>query len=421
MIGQTSKKVIDAGDELEARDEARRIKDERGGAALGTTRRGMPPGAKGFLFVSVAIVAVVAVTFSVQALRHRHKGDAKPSKEAEQTIQVSNPTKDFKPAPLGAAGAEGVGAEAGGGAAGEAAPIEPIDVTGQVASAQPAGGETVPALAGGGGSGPASARGGNVAPTPRPPTAAEIVHLRRLQSDMGNVDSPARARVVQASADDRAGDQAQEGQGELVQQLKPMRLTSQRAGNLGDRNLLLTQGSMLDCALETRIVSTVAGMVSCHLTRDVYSANGKVILLDRGSKVVGFYQGGVKQGQPRIFVQWTRVETTKGVIVNIDSPGTGALGEAGVNGKIDTHFRDRFGGAILMSAIGDLGDYFANKNQGSSVQFSNSSDAAQELAKVTLENSINIPPTLTKNQGERISIFVARDLDFRGVYALSRR
>jgi type IV secretion system protein VirB10 len=35
-----------------------------------------------------------------------------------------------------------------------------------------------------------------------------------------------------------------------------------------------------------------------------------------------------------------------------------------------------------------------------------------------LENTINIPPTLTRNQGDTVSLIVAHDLDFSNVYQL---
>jgi type IV secretion system protein VirB10 len=40
------------------------------------------------------------------------------------------------------------------------------------------------------------------------------------------------------------------------------------------------------------------------------------------------------------------------------------------------------------------------------------------MASLALQNSINIPPTGYVNQGERIMIFVARDVDFSNVYEL---
>ena len=209
----------------------------------------------------------------------------------------------------------------------------------------------------------------------------------------------------------------------LEEKLEPMQLRGASAGLLEDRDYLLTQGSMLDCVLETRLVSTAPGMTSCHLTRNIYSANGRVVLLDRGSKVVGHYQGGVQQGEARIFVVWSRVETPKGVVVELQSPGTGPLGEAGVDGWVDTHFWDRFGSAILLSLIQDASDAVASRAAGpgqSTISFSNQAAAGKQVVERSMEPTLNIAPTIVKNQGERVGIFVARDLDFRSVYSVER-
>ncbi|MFX4728907.1 TrbI/VirB10 family protein [Acinetobacter baumannii] len=53
--------------------------------------------------------------------------------------------------------------------------------------------------------------------------------------------------------------------------------------------------------------------------------------------------------------------------------------------------------------------------------FESSSEAASDMATEALKNTINIPPILRKNQGDHINIYVARDLDFRSVYALRNR
>lgn len=214
------------------------------------------------------------------------------------------------------------------------------------------------------------------------------------------------------------GQEEEEGKSKpLDDLLSPTEMQGVSASLLPDRNFLVTQGTFIDCALETAISSDVPGFVSCRSTRDVYSTNGRVLLLERGSKIVGQYQGGLQRGIARIFALWSRVETPSGVIVSLNSPGTDALGRSGHEGYIDTHFWERFGGAILMSIIDDFGNYITAKAADSDgVQIGSTTGSAQEAGSIALENSINIRPTLYKNQGEHISIFVARDLDFRGVY-----
>lgn len=258
-------------------------------------------------------------------------------------------------------------------------------------------------------------------PDSKEPSPEELLRQRRLSSNLIDGEG-SRPQGTQASGSSAS---SQGEGGELQQKMQPLRLEAAMAGKLGDRHYLLTQGSMIDCVLETRMITTQPGMTSCYVTRDIYSSNGRVVLLDRGSKVIGHYQGGITQGQARIFVLWSRIETPKGIIINLDSPGAGSLGEGGVGGYVDSHFWERFGGAMLLSLVDDFASgmtqRMSNSNNKSQTNFNSTTNNAQTMAAEALKNSINIPPTLYKNQGERISIFVARDLDFRSVYELQRR
>lgn len=154
------------------------------------------------------------------------------------------------------------------------------------------------------------------------------------------------------------------------------------------------------------------------INRDVLSDNGRVVLMEKGTQVLGEYRGGLQRGQKRLFVLWNRAKTPNGVIVTLASPATDALGRAGVDGYVDTHWWERFGSALLLSIVGDATSYASSRLQDSDVDAQKTTSAGQQAAAVAVEQSINIPPTLNKHQGELVSIFVARDLDFSGVYGL---
>lgn len=190
-----------------------------------------------------------------------------------------------------------------------------------------------------------------------------------------------------------------------------------RAANLPDRNLLVTAGATLPCVLQTAMDSATPGYVSCILPRDVYSESGSVVLMERGTRVLGEYQGGLQQGRNRLFVLWTRAVTPTGVAITLASPASDALGRAGFDGRIDTHFWDRFGGALLLSLVDD-GLYAA---VGRDDAARNTARVPSDAAGVALQSSAGIPATLRKPQGAEVSIFVAQDLNFAGVYRLSAR
>jgi len=180
---------------------------------------------------------------------------------------------------------------------------------------------------------------------------------------------------------------------------------------------LLPKGAFIDCTLETAIDSTLPGMTTCVTATDTFGVDGSTVLIERGSKLVGETRGEVAQGQARIFVLWTEARTPTGVIVPLASPGTDELGRSGLSGDVNRHFFQRFGAAILVSVInGAIQAAVTSRNSGGTVIYNPS--GSQDVLTEVLKSTINIPPTVTKNQGDRIQIFVARDLDFRSVYEL---
>ncbi|WP_372785994.1 type IV secretion system protein VirB10 [Phenylobacterium sp.] len=189
-----------------------------------------------------------------------------------------------------------------------------------------------------------------------------------------------------------------------------------RATRLPNRNFLIVAGSAIPCLLQTAMDTATPGYVSCLIPRDVLSDTGGVVLLEKGTKVLGEYRSTLRQGQKRLFVLWTRAVTPAGVAIRLESPAADALGRAGFDGELDTHFWDRFGGALLLSIVND-GTYALAGNGGAS----NTARVPSDAAAVALQNSINIPPSLRKGQGAEVTIFVAQDFDFSSVYGLQAR
>ncbi|WP_435104897.1 TrbI/VirB10 family protein [Arhodomonas sp. AD133] len=175
---------------------------------------------------------------------------------------------------------------------------------------------------------------------------------------------------------------------------------------------LLAEGTMIDCTLETRIISEVAGKTKCQVSRDIYSADGSRVLVPRGSTITGQYRAGMARGRVRIFVSWNRLRRPDGVLAMLDSPGTGPLGASGHEGYRDTHFFERFGASLLLSVIGIEGAKYV---EGDGEAALSAVESFNDAAEKALEVQIDIPPTLYKHQGDRIKIFVSKDVDFRNV------
>ena len=190
-----------------------------------------------------------------------------------------------------------------------------------------------------------------------------------------------------------------------------------RASMLRNQSTTIAQGTMIPGVLETALNSDLPGFARAVVSRDVRSFDGTTVLIPRGSHVIGQYKSGVALGASRAFVIWSRVIRPDGASVQIGSSGTDQLGRAGLEGEVNRHFFQRFGGAILLSVI-NAGVTSLTRSPSTSVVIGSSSDASG-LASSALSPS-NISPTIKVAQGAPIRIFVARDLDFSPVGGVGR-
>lgn len=264
------------------------------------------------------------------------------------------------------------------------------------------------------------------------PSALPAPHAvdRRLSGPVFVSASNTRAREGDASTGDlasvnndsglraRAPSGAQSSPSALAGLLEPTATPAVQAKVLPTQRLLLPKGAFVDCTLETAIDSSLPGMTTCVTATDTFGADGSVVLLERGTKLVGETRGDVRQGSARVYVLWTEARTPEGVVVPLASPGTDELGRAGLPGAVNRHFWERFGAAILVSVIDGAVQAAAQRSSsGEGAVIVNPSTSRDVMTEV-LRSTINIPPTVTKPHGDRIAVLVARDLDFRSVYEL---
>ncbi|ECC1675584.1 conjugal transfer protein TraF [Salmonella enterica] len=382
-----ARKSVDVDQELDENTGDGEFESERGGFQ-GSNRRSAP-GMKAFI-VLMALLALVFIGITVMGkIRAPAKADAdKDSGKAQQANTLPNYTfnnaPDVKPAPVQNSATDA--------SAVKAAAQADADASG-------------------------SNNGVRTSNKRKEPSPEELAMQRRLGGELAQSNQAATGNSSGVQPQDN---ETSEGSSALAKNLTPARLKASRAGVMANPSLTVPKGKMIPCGTGTELDTTVTGQVSCRVSQDVYSADGLVRLIDKGSWVDGQITGGIKDGQARVFVLWERIRNDQdGTIVNIDSAGTNSLGSAGIPGQVDTHMWERLRGAIMISVFSDTLTALVNQTQNNNIQYNSTDNSGEQLASEALRSYMSIPPTLYDQHGDAVSIFVARDLDFSGVYTLA--
>jgi type IV secretion system protein VirB10 len=196
-----------------------------------------------------------------------------------------------------------------------------------------------------------------------------------------------------------------------------------RARMLGDLSLTMPAGNGMRCHLAVKVITSTAGVIKCVLTQDVRGADGQIVLAEKGSVLTGNYQ--MVQIQPGIVsipATWTRLRTPRGVVVNIDSPATGPLGEGGIPAHVNNRWVERIGASVLLSFLDGVVRIAVNSSEGdrngNTVVLGGMAQGGNRIAEEVLNATIKIKPLLTALQGDEVGVLLQHDLSFADVYRL---
>jgi type IV secretion system protein VirB10 len=194
----------------------------------------------------------------------------------------------------------------------------------------------------------------------------------------------------------------------------------QRAEIIVNPSNTVTQGTMIQAVLETAINSTLQGPIRGLVTTDVVAYDASRILIPRGSRLIGSYSADVDTGQNRLLVAWERIIMPDNQSVQISSFGGDALGRSGTTGKVNNHFFRRLGAAALISTISAIPSALQDDSSDGGVTISTGgsndpatgvSNAVSGATESAIGKYVSMPPTITVNQGTRITVMVDRDLE----------
>lgn len=196
--------------------------------------------------------------------------------------------------------------------------------------------------------------------------------------------------------------------------LTPPNVTVSRthAGMFANPETTVAQGTLIPAVLESALDTSRGGFARAVTSQEVRSFDGSRVLIPRGSRLIGEVLADTKAAQKRALINWIRLIRPDGATISIGSPAADTLGGTGIRAKTDTHFFERFSGAILQSSL-ELGINLAIRETDAPTVIA----LPGSFSGAGISQPQQIPPTLTVKQGTSISVFVAQDLDFTDVEA----
>ncbi|MBK2126107.1 TrbI/VirB10 family protein [Fangia hongkongensis] len=194
---------------------------------------------------------------------------------------------------------------------------------------------------------------------------------------------------------------------------------------------VIMAGNSIPAILQTKISSDLPGTIVARVAKDVYDTlTGTVLLIPRGSSLIGEYNSSVQYGDTRVQVKFIRLIRPDGTsIILPNQQGMDDEGMSGLSDEVDNHWGQLIGAAALSTVFNipavaaqvaqqqntvvcdSSGNNCVPNYSGvaqSSVLQSLGQTAQQVGGKIT-DRAMNIKPTITINAGKEFSVLVTKD------------
>jgi type IV secretory pathway VirB10-like protein len=184
---------------------------------------------------------------------------------------------------------------------------------------------------------------------------------------------------------------------------------------------VIQRGMIIPASLYTPIDSTVPGIITAQIREDVYDATHRVLVIPRGSKLIGSYESAMTQGQARLFAGFDSIKLPNLRTIDLGSMrGVDLNGVAGLGGTVDFHTGRLFSNVLLLSVlaagaqlaqprVSGCGTYGCQESAGQAIGSAVGSNVAN-AATQTYDRRLSQPPTMHVPSGYILNVMVERDL-----------
>lgn len=181
----------------------------------------------------------------------------------------------------------------------------------------------------------------------------------------------------------------------------------------------LAPGTAINAVLLNAVNTLLPGALTARVTQNIYDSRyGTHLVIPSGSMLRGRYDSSVQDGQNRVLMAFDTLVTPSGGVVNLGNMGASdALGRAGMQGDLHTHFWERIGISTLL-ALEAVGMDRLSPNQSSASFGSTTTSPATNGAQIIvntanqeLQRRYSVKPNITIDAGQPLTIVTTGSIE----------